>query len=121
MLGRICDKDAALAKMSPITRRVLMVPKDANVQVNLILLLCFTSIPRLFHVLRDNQDQIYLVHLDLHLLLSFPPEQDQLLRLNVAFLFISFFGGEAFHQEDSDLCPGHQRLSAAVSFTGPLF
>lgn len=63
--------------MSLITRRVLMVPKDANVQVNLILLVCFTSIPHLFHVLRDNQDQIYLYTIRPNMKSTQPPSAPQ--------------------------------------------
>lgn len=74
---RICEKDAALAKMRPITGRVLMVPKDVNVQVNPILLVCFTSIPHLFHVLRDNQDQIYLYTIRLNMKSTQPPSAPQ--------------------------------------------
>lgn len=100
-----------------------MVPKDANVQVNLILLVCFTSLPHLFHVLRDNQDQIYLYAIRPNMKSTQPPSAPQFpssagpAAQTECCFFIYLLFWEAFYREDSDLCPGHQRFSAAVSFT----
>lgn len=130
LLGRISEKDAALAKTRPITRRVLTVPKDANVQVNLILLVCFTSIPHLFHVLSDNQDRIYLYTIRPNMKSTQPPSAPRFpssaepAAQTECCLFIYLFiylGKVFFYWKDSDLCPGHQRFSAAVSVTGPIF